>query len=114
MNLFRNDPYNPRLIGLSPLGNNQKDIGISYTNTATFNDLQTIFNDASVQFNGQVQINGTNGEVREVPLVYDSITGTYCAPLSKVNQEERLEGLEVARLTQEDQRFLGAAGFIQV
>jgi hypothetical protein len=54
---------------------------------------------------------GVPGE-REVPLVYDSITGTYCAPLSRVNQEERLEGLEVARLTQEDQTFLSKAGFV--
>ena len=84
------DPFNPTVIGLSPLGNNSVE-------------AQTSPIDAPV----------TDTTEREVPLVFDPITGTYCAKLSKVNQEERLEGLEVARLTSEDQRFLGAAGFIQ-
>lgn len=107
------DAFNPTVIGLSPLGNNQKDVGISYNPVGVFNDLNVQFNDPNCTFNGLLTIIGTNGQVREVPLVYDPISGTYSAPLSKVNQEERLEGLEVARLTQEDQRFLGAAGWIQ-
>lgn len=91
--LTSQNPFNPRMIGLSPLGTNLADerpslpVGYPYVM-----DSDT---------------------PREVPLVFDSITGTYCAPLDKTNQEERLQGLEVARLTNEDQRFLGAAGFIQ-
>ena len=47
-----------------------------------------------------------------VPLVFDPISGTYCAPLSKVNQEERLQALEVTRVTFEDMSFLYRAGFV--
>ena len=82
------DVFNPTVIGISPLGNNQKD--------------QTEFPNTQPVVPGQ----------REVPLVYDSVSGTYCSPLDKVNMEERLAGLEVARLTNDDQRFLGAAGFV--
>lgn len=49
---------------------------------------------------------------RYVPLVFDGISGTYCAPLSKVNQEERLRALEVSRITNEDMSFLYRAGFV--
>ena len=101
------DPFNPTVIGLSPLGNNQADVGISYQDSngaVPSNDVNTLSDGA---------LPGTDGQQREVPLVFDSITGTYSAPLSKVNQEERLMGLEVASLTQEDQRFLSACGFIQ-
>lgn len=52
-------------------------------------------------------------QIRGVPLVYDSITGTWSAKLSKANQEDREIGLEVARLTNEDQSFLARAGYIQ-
>lgn len=59
-----------------------------------------------------ISANGnSNSNTREVPVVYDSISGTWVAPLSKVNQEEREMGLEVARLTMEDQTFLGAIGY---
>jgi hypothetical protein len=72
-------------------------------------------NSALAYFDGvafaAVESAGVPGE-REVPLVYDSITGTYCSPLDRVNQEERLAGLEVARLTLEDQEFLSKAGFV--
>lgn len=50
---------------------------------------------------------------RTVPLVLDPVTGTWSAKLSKVNQEERLAGIEVARLTQDDQSFLARAGYQQ-
>lgn len=59
---------------------------------------------------GNNVLNSSNEE-REVPLVFDPITGTYCAKLSKVNQEERLHGLEVANLTTDDQTFLAKAGY---
>lgn len=52
-------------------------------------------------------------QTRTVPLVLDHVTGTYSAKLSKVNQEERLAGVEVARITQEDQSFLARAGYLQ-
>ncbi len=52
-------------------------------------------------------------QTRTVPLVLDPVTGTYSAKLSKVNQEERLEGIEIARITMEDQSFLARAGWLQ-
>lgn len=52
-------------------------------------------------------------QTRTVPLVRDPVTGTYSAKLSKVNQEERLEGIEVALITQDDQSFLARAGYQQ-
>lgn len=52
-------------------------------------------------------------QTRTVPLVLDPVTGTYSAKLSKVNQEERLEGIEVALITQDDQSFLARAGWLQ-
>lgn len=82
-----NDVFNPTVIGLSALGNN------------------------SVEGTGAGETPITDTSVREVPLVFDPITGTYCAKLSKVNQEERLAGLEVARLTNDDQTFLAKAGY---
>lgn len=83
------DPFNPTVIGLSPLGNN------------------------SVEGTGDGDTPITDTSTREVPLVYDPITGTYCAKLSKVNQEDRLTGLEIARRTNEDQDFLAKAGYLQ-
>lgn len=78
---MESSPLNPRIIGLSPLGNNLSD----------------------------------NGGVTEseVPLVFDPITGTWCAKLSKVNQEEREMAIDVARRSMEDQTFLGAVGYQQ-
>ncbi len=52
-------------------------------------------------------------QTRTVPLVLDPVTGTYSAKLSKVNQEERLEGIEIARITQDDQSFLARSGWLQ-
>lgn len=52
-------------------------------------------------------------QTRTVPLVLDPVTGTWSAKLSKVNQEERLEGIEIARITMEDQSFLARAGWLQ-
>jgi hypothetical protein len=83
------DVFNPTVSGISALGNNQRE------------------------GTGKGQTPITDTSVREVPLVFDPITGTYSAKLSKVNQEERLAGLEVARLTNEDISFLSRAGFDQ-
>lgn len=52
-------------------------------------------------------------QTRNVPLVLDPVTGTWSAKLSKVNQEERIAGVEVALRTQEDQSFLARAGYLQ-
>ena len=87
MSLHYPDPLNPQIIGLSPLGNN------------------------FVQGTGPGDTPIDNTAEQEVPLVFDPITGTYCAKLSKVNQEDRLVGLEVARLTNDDQSFLARAGY---
>lgn len=83
------DPFNPRIVGFSALGNNQ----IEGTD------------------DGHAPV--TETEAREVPLVFDTITGTWCAKLSKTNQEDREVGLEVARLTNEDQSFLARIGYTQ-
>lgn len=84
-----NDPFNPTHFSISPLGNNSKD------GTGS----------------GQNPIDST--EIRGVPVVFDPITGTWCAELSKINQEDREVSLEVARITNEDQAFLAKAGFVQ-
>lgn len=89
MALHYPDPQNPQVIGLSPLGNN------------------------FVQGTGPGDTPITDTTEQAVPLVFDPITGLYEAKLSKVNQEDREVGLEVARLTNEDQAFLGRAGYIQ-
>jgi len=52
-----------------------------------------------------------NNNTREVPVVFDPISGTFSHQLSKTNMEEREMGIEVARLTMQDQTFLGAAGY---
>lgn len=83
------DPFNPRVIGFSALGNN------------------------SVEGTDDGHTPITDTDTREVPLVFDTITGTWCAKLSKTNQEDREVGLEVARVTNEDQSFLARAGYIQ-
>lgn len=83
------DPFEPQVIGLSPLGNNL------------------------VQGTGPGETPITSTVPTEVPLVLDPVTGTYSAKLSKVNQEERLEGIEIARITMEDQSFLARAGYLQ-
>ena len=79
---------NARLMGQSPLGNN------SIEGTAP----------------GHAPV--TETAPREVPLVFDSVTGTYSSKLSRVNQEDRLVGIDVANQTADDQRFLGACGYI--
>lgn len=89
MALHYPDAFNPQVIGLSPLGNNL------------------------VQGTGPGETPITSNVATEVPLVYDPITGTYSAKLSKVNQEERIEGIEVALRTQDDQSFLARAGYLQ-
>lgn len=89
MALHYPDAFNPQVIGLSPLGNNL------------------------VQGTGPGETPITSKVATEVPLVYDNITGTYSAKLSKVNQEERIEGIEVALRTQDDQSFLARAGYLQ-
>lgn len=89
--LFSSDPFNPRVVGLSPLGNNSVEQQANQ---------------------GDAPIDPNDTAPREVPLVYEPITGTYCAPLSKVNQEERLQGIDISRITNDDQRFLSAAGFV--
>ncbi len=167
------DPFNPQVIGLSPLGNNAaegdtadvillvmvnnapKELRVSnITNanpaivTAPSNGLS---NGDIIQFSfvpGMSQLIGNKytvaqvgtdsfslgidstsfslfteysvsdqgvpySQTRTVPLVLDPVTGTYSAKLSKVNQEERLEGIEVARITLEDQSFLARAGWLQ-
>lgn len=83
------DPFKPQMIGNSPLGNN------------------------FVQGTGPGDTPITDTTEQDVPLVFDPITGTYCAKLSKVNQEDREVGLEVARLTNDDQAFLARAGYRQ-
>jgi hypothetical protein len=115
--------------------------GLSNGNTVIFYDVPGMFelnkNKYTVQgktvntfelYSGASPLNGTtftpfpfysadgNGVAysseRYVPLVFDPISGTYCAPLSKVNQEERLQALEVSRVTYEDMSFLYRAGFV--
>ena len=49
---------------------------------------------------------------KEVPLVYDTLTGTWIAKLSRVNQEDREVGIDVAKKSMDDQRFLSSIGFI--
>lgn len=90
MALHYPDPFKPQVIGLSALGNNL----------------------VPATGDGDTPI-GDDTAPTEVPLVFDPITGTWCAKLSKVNQEEILVGLEVARLSNEDQMFLGQAGYQQ-
>lgn len=97
--MYSSDPFNPRIIGLSPLGNNLQPVG-----------GQGFLVDG---FLSEGFLDGQDQSEREVPLVFDPITGTWCAKLSKVNQEDRLVGLEVAQLTNEDQTFLSRAGFQQ-
>lgn len=83
------DVFNPESIGLSPLGNN------------------------SVEATAPGHAAVTDATPREVPLYFDPITGNWLAELSKINQEDRVVSLEVARLTNEDQTFLGKVGFTQ-
>lgn len=78
----------PTVIGQSALGNNEVP-------------------DARFDGNGKPYTG-----IGYVPLVYDPISGTYSAPLCKVNQEERLQALEVTRVTFEDMSFLYRAGFV--
>lgn len=48
---------------------------------------------------------------REVPVVYDPITGTYSHEISKEDQENREISLENARKSNEDISFLKQVGF---
>lgn len=89
MSRATNDAFNPRVIGISPLGNNSVE--------------------ATAE--GHTPIEDTS--VREVPLVYDPSLGIWCDKLSKINQEDRDTSLEVAKLTNEDQSFLARAGYQQ-
>lgn len=78
---------NTRVMGISPLGNNSvegTDPGHAAVDDAT---------------------------PREVPLVYDVISGTWLAKLSRVNQEDRLVDIDVAKKSMDDQRFLSSIGF---
>ena len=73
------------------------------------------FNPPEAPYYGTVIIEAEGDAVdttpREVPLVYDSISGTWVAKLSRVNQEDREVGIDVAKRSMEDQRFLSSIGF---
>lgn len=50
---------------------------------------------------------------REVPLVYDSITGSWCSVISKEDQENREISLANARKSIEDIEFIKKVGFTE-
>lgn len=88
MDKFANEQFlNERVMGASPLGNN------SVEGTAP----------------GHAAV--SDATPREVPLVYDTLTSTWVAKLSRVNQEDREVGIDVAKRSMEDQRFLSSIGF---
>ena len=88
MDRFDNEKLlNARVIGSSPLGNN------------------------SIEATTDGHATATETTPREVPLVYDKITGTWVAKLSRVNQEDREVGIDVAKKSMDDQRFLSSIGF---
>lgn len=78
---------NARAIGSSPLGNN------------------------SIEGTADGHAAATETTPREVPLVFDSISGTWVSKLSRVNQEDREVDIEKANRSLEDQRFLRSIGF---
>ncbi len=97
--------------GMSQLIGNSYTVQSAATNSFALNVDSTsfsLFTEYSVDDNGVPY-----SQTRTVPLVHDPVTGTYSAKLSKVNQEERLEGIEVALRTQDDQSFLARAGYLQ-
>lgn len=97
--------------GMNQLIGNTYTISGVATNTFQLNVNSTafsLFTEYSVSDSGVPY-----SQTRTVPLVLDPITGTWSAKLSKVNQEERVAGIEVARLILEDQSFLARAGYLQ-
>lgn len=54
-----------------------------------------------------------NSSTREVPVVFDPISGSWSDKLSRTNQEEREMGIEVANLSNDDQTFLTSVGYQQ-
>lgn len=97
--------------GMSQLIGNTYIVSSEATDSFSLNVDSTnfsLFTEYSVNDNGIPY-----SQTRTVPLVLDPVTGTWSAKLSKVNQEERLEGIEVALLTQADQSFLARAGWLQ-
>jgi hypothetical protein len=105
--------------GITQLSNNRYYIGaVTSTSFALYLDAaltqpvngvtMSPFVVNSVDSNGNL-----NSTTREVPVVFDPISGTWSHQLSRTNQQEREMGIEVARLTMEDQTFLAAVGFQQ-
>jgi hypothetical protein len=88
MDRFGNEQMlNARVIGASPLGNN------------------------SVEGTAPGHASVDDATPRDVPLVYDSISGTWVAKLSRVNQEDRNVDIDKAKAAMDDQRFLSSVGF---
>ncbi len=98
-------PGMSQLIGntyvISAVTANSFTLNVNSTNFSLFTEYSVT--DAGVPYS----------QTRTVPLVLDPVTGTWSAKLSKVNQEERLAGIEVALITQADQSFLARAGWQQ-
>lgn len=97
--------------GMSQLIGKTYTIASVATNSFALNvdsTLFSLFTEYSVDDDG-----APYSQTRTVPLVLDPVTGTYSAKLSKVNQEERLAGIEIALITQADQSFLARAGYQQ-
>lgn len=84
------NPFEPDIVqGISPLGCN----AVEGTSDA----------DAAVR----------DETVRNVPLVYDPISGQYVAEIAAQEQQDRLTDLENAQGHVDEQRFLAQAGFVQ-
>lgn len=97
--------------GMSQLVNNTYTVQSVATDSFALNvdsSAFSLFTEYSVSDEGVPY-----SQTRTVPLVLDPVTGTWSAKLSKVNQEERLAGIEVALRTQQDQMFLAQAGWQQ-
>lgn len=78
---------NPRLVTVAPLGNN------------------------SVEGSAPGHATPTDTTPRDVPVVFDDFTGQYIAKLSHQNQVDREKSLELARIQNEDIRFLRQVGY---
>ena len=88
MDRFGNENIlNVRVSGISPLGNN------------------------SVEGTGSGFAPVDDATPREDPMVYDSVSGTWVAKLSRVNQEDRLVDIAKADASMRDQSFLHSVGF---
>lgn len=88
MDRFGNEKMlNERVMGVSPLGNN------------------------SVEATAPGHAPVDDATPREVPLVYDSVSGTWVSKISRVNQEDRLVDIDKAKASMDDQRFLSSIGF---